>query len=91
MKIKYWVIAGVIAAAVIYSTGYHSFPDHWNFAGSIASQYKQIGNAVPVNLGYHIGRCVIAMLTGQFEDDMDVIQSEKVITPRVGLQSHKKK
>jgi DNA (cytosine-5)-methyltransferase 1 len=39
-----------------------SFPDTWAFSGSTASQYKQIGNAVPVNLGYHIGRCLIAML-----------------------------
>jgi DNA (cytosine-5)-methyltransferase 1 len=39
-----------------------SFPDDWQFIGSTAAQYKQIGNAVPVNLGYHIGQCVIAML-----------------------------
>ena len=39
-----------------------TFPDDWEFHGSMASQYKQIGNAVPVNLGYHIGRCAIAML-----------------------------
>lgn len=39
-----------------------SFPDTWTFTGSTASQYKQIGNAVPVNLGYHIGRCLIATL-----------------------------
>jgi DNA (cytosine-5)-methyltransferase 1 len=39
-----------------------SFPDTWIFTGSTASQYKQIGNAVPVNLGYHIGRCLITML-----------------------------
>lgn len=32
-----------------------TFPDDWEFIGSIASQYKQIGNAVPVNLGYHVG------------------------------------
>jgi DNA (cytosine-5)-methyltransferase 1 len=32
-----------------------TFPDEWKFAGSVSSQYKQIGNAVPVNLGYHIG------------------------------------
>ena len=41
-----------------------SFPDDWAFSGSIGSKYKQIGNAVPVNLAYHIGRCVIAMLDG---------------------------
>lgn len=40
-----------------------SFPDDWIFTGSTAAQYKQIGNAVPVNLGYHLGRCLIAMLT----------------------------
>ncbi|NJS36431.1 MAG: DNA (cytosine-5-)-methyltransferase, partial [Brachymonas sp.] len=42
-----------------------SFPDDWQFEGSVSSQYKQIGNAVPVNLGYHIGRCLIAMLSNQ--------------------------
>lgn len=39
-----------------------TFPDSWEFAGSMASQYKQIGNAVPVNMGYHIGQCIVAML-----------------------------
>ena len=32
-----------------------TFPDSWYFAGSVASQYRQIGNAVPVNLAFHIG------------------------------------
>lgn len=31
-----------------------SFPDNWEFCGSINSQYKQVGNAVPVNLAYEI-------------------------------------
>lgn len=39
-----------------------TFPDDWEFVGSLAAQYKQIGNAVPVNLGYHVGRCVLASL-----------------------------
>jgi DNA (cytosine-5)-methyltransferase 1 len=39
-----------------------TFPDSWRFEGSTSSAYRQIGNAVPVNLGYHIGRCLIAML-----------------------------
>ena len=39
-----------------------TFPDNWSFSGSISSRYKQIGNAVPVNLAYHLGRCLIAML-----------------------------
>lgn len=48
-----------------------TFPDSWEFEGSLAAQYKQIGNAVPVNLGYHIGRCLIAMLNKTPENDME--------------------
>jgi DNA (cytosine-5)-methyltransferase 1 len=44
-----------------------SFPDDWEFAGSMSSQYKQIGNAVPVNLGFHLGKSLIAMLDGSFD------------------------
>ncbi|WMJ71627.1 DNA (cytosine-5-)-methyltransferase [Cytophagaceae bacterium ABcell3] len=39
-----------------------TFPDEWVFAGSIAQQYKQIGNAVPVNLGQELGFSVIKFL-----------------------------
>jgi len=42
-----------------------TFPDDWKFSGSTASQYKQIGNAVPVNMAYHIGKAVINMLEGK--------------------------
>lgn len=31
-----------------------SFPDSWEFCGGIGSQYRQVGNAVPVNLAYEI-------------------------------------
>jgi len=44
-----------------------TFPDDWNFSGSSCSQYKQIGNAVPVNLAYHIGLCIIGMLDKKFD------------------------
>ena len=39
-----------------------TFPDEWVFAGSLSSQYKQIGNAVPVNLSYAIGRALIRLM-----------------------------
>lgn len=39
-----------------------TFPDEWYFEGSVSSQYKQIGNAVPTNLAFHVGRCLIDML-----------------------------
>lgn len=38
-----------------------TFPDDWEFAGTLSSQYKQIGNAVPVNLAYAIGRSLIRL------------------------------
>ncbi|MBK4728593.1 DNA (cytosine-5-)-methyltransferase [Oxynema sp. CENA135] len=44
-----------------------TFPDDWQFVGSIASQYRQIGNAVPVNLAYHIGCGAIAILEGKID------------------------
>ncbi|MCZ8391589.1 DNA cytosine methyltransferase [Achromobacter xylosoxidans] len=34
------------------------FPDTWKFEGSIASRYRQIGNAVPVGLGTAIGNAI---------------------------------
>ena len=39
-----------------------TFPDVWKFAGSINQQYKQIGNAVPVNLAFAIGQSVVQCL-----------------------------
>ena len=38
-----------------------TFPDEWIFEGNLAAQYKQIGNAVPVNLSYAIGRSLIRL------------------------------
>lgn len=46
-----------------------TFPDSWEFAGSVGHQYKQIGNAVPVNLGYYIGDTVIKMLDGEILEE----------------------
>ena len=39
-----------------------TFPDDWNFAGSISQQYKQIGNAVPCNLGKELGYSIVKFL-----------------------------
>ncbi len=39
-----------------------TFPDDWKFAGSISQQYKQIGNAVPCNLGQEIGYSIVKFL-----------------------------
>jgi len=34
------------------------FPDNWQIQGNTLDKYKQIGNAVPVGLGYAIGKCI---------------------------------
>jgi len=39
-----------------------SFPDNWEFCGTVFSQYKQVGNAVPVKLAYDIGNELIKTL-----------------------------
>lgn len=39
-----------------------TFPDEWQFSGPLSAQYKQIGNAVPVNLAWAIGRSLIRLL-----------------------------
>ena len=49
-----------------------TFPDNWQFEGSLTEQYKQIGNAVPVNLAYAIGRSLIRLF-----NEIDKIQPEK--------------
>ncbi|MGI6519710.1 MAG: DNA (cytosine-5-)-methyltransferase [Fermentimonas sp.] len=44
-----------------------TFPDEWVFEGSMAQQYKQIGNAVPVNLGREIGYSIVSFLNKYYE------------------------
>jgi DNA (cytosine-5)-methyltransferase 1 len=39
-----------------------TFPDNWEFKGTMAAQYKQIGNAVPVNLAHAVGKNLIYLL-----------------------------
>lgn len=39
-----------------------SFPDTWKFAGSVGQQYKQIGNAVPVELARAVGLSLVDVL-----------------------------
>jgi DNA (cytosine-5)-methyltransferase 1 len=44
-----------------------TFPDDWEFMGSIGSKYKQIGNAVPVNFAYHLGRAIVSALSSKLD------------------------
>ncbi len=39
-----------------------TFPDNWHFMGSMSDKYKQIGNAVPVNLAWAMGRAIMRLM-----------------------------
>ncbi|MFT4293593.1 DNA cytosine methyltransferase [Enterobacter sp.] len=39
-----------------------TFPDDWEFKGSMGAIYKQIGNAVPVNMAAALGRSLVRLL-----------------------------
>jgi len=52
-----------------------TFPDDWEFMGSVSSQYKQIGNAVPVNLALAMGKKLIALLNN-IENRIEVFKSD---------------
>ncbi len=53
-----------------------TFPDDWQFAGPVSAQYKQIGNAVPVNLAHAMGRALIRLLN-QIDDQQSVSAGSK--------------
>ena len=48
-----------------------TFPDDWLFCGANADKYKQIGNAVPVNLAWAVGRSLIRMF-----NELDVLKPD---------------
>ena len=49
-----------------------SFPDSWNFSGGITDQYKQIGNAVPVELARRVGvQLKEAILSIDYSNSLD--------------------
>ncbi len=43
-----------------------TFPDDWVFEGSVSQQYKQIGNAVPCNLGQEVGYSIVKFLNDYY-------------------------
>ena len=49
-----------------------TFPDYWRFEGSMGDKYKQIGNAVPVNLAWAVGRSLIRLF-----NDIQTIMPEE--------------
>jgi DNA (cytosine-5)-methyltransferase 1 len=48
-----------------------TFPDDWEFCGNVSAQYKQVGNAVPVNLAYDIAK--------EIAHSLDILEDNKKI------------
>nr|MDT0667835.1 DNA cytosine methyltransferase [Micromonospora sp. DSM 115978] len=40
------------------------FPSQWSFTGTVASRFRQIGNAVQADVGEALGRVLLAALQG---------------------------
>ncbi|MBL6807310.1 MAG: DNA cytosine methyltransferase [Candidatus Poseidonia sp.] len=57
-----------------------SFPDSWELTGSISSMYKQIGNAVAVNVAKAIGTSIIHCLNNPSGDK--IIHTKFTVLPK---------
>jgi len=55
-----------------------TFPDTYEFIGSIGSQYKQIGNAVPVLFAYKLGKAIVKCLNKCHLKEYEEIIRDKV-------------
>lgn len=47
------------------------FPDEWQICGALRDQYKQVGNAVPVQFGAAVGRAILR----HYQGEIDVLMS----------------
>jgi DNA (cytosine-5)-methyltransferase 1 len=47
------------------------FPDDWYISGTLAQQYRQIGNAVPIGLGKALGAAILAASAGELRHNGD--------------------
>jgi len=56
-----------------------TFPDDWIFEGAQTQQYKQIGNAVPVNLAEEIGYSIVKLLNDIYSLSNTEVVLEKTV------------
>ena len=54
------------------------FPADWDFAGSVASRYRQIGNAVPVGLGEAVGSALAKVISGKAPRQKRLLESSGI-------------
>lgn len=57
-----------------------TFPDDWDFTGGIGEKYKQIGNAVPVELGRRLGEQIIQAISKTLQTkESEYMQGHKLV------------
>ncbi|MCL0001816.1 DNA cytosine methyltransferase [Providencia rettgeri] len=57
-----------------------TFPDNWEFSGPMTAKYKQIGNAVPVNLSYAIGRSLVRALNSLEQKELIDLHDQALLS-----------
>lgn len=62
-----------------------TFPDDWEFCGNLSAKYKQIGNAVPVNLAWALGRSLIRLFNNFARQGLIEQQIATEIKPQTKL------
>lgn len=65
-----------------------TFPDDWELAGTIESQWRQVGNAVPCLLASKIASAILSSFEGDMEGKADGIQEISTVRERVHSKYH---
>ena len=64
------------------------FPDEWEFCGTVAQQYAQVGNAVPTRLGFIAGNIIASEIDNILKNMLPVSNSIDSQPRIVYVQSH---
>ncbi|SVC88381.1 uncharacterized protein METZ01_LOCUS341235, partial [marine metagenome] len=64
------------------------FPDEWEFSGSPAEQFRQVGNAVPVILGEVCGELLADHLGAAYSEGLEKRDGQHPTVRQVYLRSH---
>jgi DNA (cytosine-5)-methyltransferase 1 len=64
------------------------FPDDWEFVGTTSEQYAQVGNAVPIRLGFIAGNVIAKELDRLAENGWKCSEQETQPYRVVYVQSH---
>lgn len=64
------------------------FPDDWEFSGTPAEQYAQVGNAVPIRLAEICGKVLAEELGKIYESRMEILPGDNPLCRVVYLRSH---